>query len=449
MPDRYQQLVNTPVGRQLAGTVGLPVPAPLRRYRPGDPVVRGPVAVGGSPDGALREPIVRVLEEVGAPVRADVGDDPGERLAALVFDASGIADTTGLRAVYGFLHPLVRHLDRSGRLVVVGRPPAGAGDARAATAQRALEGFVRSAGKEMRRGSTANLLQVADGAEGTIASTVRFLLSGRSAYVSGQVLTVQATGEEAVEPDDWDRPLDGRTAVVTGAAQGIGERIAEVLARDGAHVVCLDIPAKGGQLTAVANRVEGTSLQLDITAEDAPRRLADHLRERHGGIDVVVHNAGITRDRSLVGMSADEWDAVIAVNIASQERLNDVLLGEDVLRRHGRVVSISSVSGIAGNRGQTNYAASKAAIIGMVEALAPALAERGATINAVAPGFIESEMTGEMPIGVREVGRRMNSLNQGGLPVDVAETVAWLANPATTGVNGATVRVCGQSLLGA
>ncbi len=114
-----------------------------------------------------------------------------------------------------------------------------------------------------------------------------------------------------------------------------------------------------------------------------------------------------------------------------------------------RVVCVSSQSGIAGNRGQANYAASKAGVIGMVRAWAPTFAERGATINAVAPGFIVTEMTAKMPVGTREVGARLNSLQQGGLPVDVAETIAWLPQPASAGVNGQTVRVCGQSLLGA
>ena len=110
---------------------------------------------------------------------------------------------------------------------------------------------------------------------------------------------------------------------------------------------------------------------------------------------------------------------------------------------------MSSISGIAGNAGQTNYATSKAGVIGMVQALAPELRERGVTINAVAPGFIETQMTAAMPIATREAGRRMNSMAQGGLPIDVAETIAWYASPGSAGVTGNVVRVCGQSLLGA
>jgi 3-oxoacyl-[acyl-carrier protein] reductase len=200
----------------------------------------------------------------------------------------------------------------------------------------------------------------------------------------------------------------------------------------------------------VANEIGGTALQLDITAPDAAQRLIAHLKQRHGGVDVVVHNAGITRDKLLVNMDADRWNSVMAVNLQAQLDITQALLDDDgVLRPGTRIVCVSSQSGISGNRGQTNYSASKAGIIGMVRAWAPAFAERGATINAVAPGFIVTEMTARMPFGTREVGARLNSMQQGGLPVDVAETIAWLSQPGSAGVNGQVVRVCGQSLIGA
>jgi 3-oxoacyl-[acyl-carrier protein] reductase len=467
MSDRYTSFVNSGPGSFLSSRLGLPQPARLRRHEPGDPVLHGPALLGGAPGGRLATPAARVLRSVGAeayvPGDAHLRDaveaagpgtpafdpnvDESRRFAAIVYDASGIEDPDQLRLAYEFFHPVIRRLQPSGRLVVLATPPEMAETPLHAVAQRALEGFVRSAGKEAGNGSTANLVYVAPGAEDGIEATLRFLLSGRSAYVSGQPLRIGAGPAPA--PADWDKPLAGKVAVVTGASRGIGEAIAEVLARDGAHVVCLDIPAQGEALTAVANRIEGSTLQLDVTAPDAPRKFADHLRERHGGVDVVVHNAGVTRDKTLGRMSEDQWNLVLDINLSSQARINDVLLSEDVLRPDGRIVTVSSVSGIAGNRGQTNYATSKAGVIGLVDALAPVVAGRPATINAVAPGFIETQMTAAMPVTVREGGRRLNSLSQGGLPVDVAETIAWLASPGSGGVNGNTVRVCGQALIGA
>jgi 3-oxoacyl-[acyl-carrier protein] reductase len=466
--DRYTSFVNSAPGSFLSKQLGLPQPSRLRRHEPGDPVLHGPALIGGAPGGRLATAAAGVLRSIGASVSVPSGEhlrpaaeaagpgtaafdpavDESRRFAAIVYDASGIEDTDGLKQAYDFFHPVIRRLQTSGRLVVLATPPELAETPLHAVAQRALEGFVRSAGKEVgASGSTANLVYVAPEAEGGIESTLRFLLSGRSAYVSGQPLRVGAGTAPA--PADWERPLAGKVAVVTGASRGIGESIAEVLARDGAHVVCLDIPAQGEALAAVANRIEGSALQLDVIAADAPRRLADHLRERHGGVDVVVHNAGVTRDKTLGRMSDDQWNLVLDINLSSQARINDVLLGEDVLRPGGRIVTVSSVSGIAGNRGQVNYATSKAGVIGLVDALAPVVAPRPATINAVAPGFIETQMTAAMPVTVREGGRRLNSLSQGGLPVDVAETIAWLASPGSGGVNGNVVRVCGQALIGA
>jgi 3-oxoacyl-[acyl-carrier protein] reductase len=240
-------------------------------------------------------------------------------------------------------------------------------------------------------------------------------------------------------------------AVVTGAARGIGADIARTLARDGATVVCVDVPSAGAALAAVANSIGGTALQADVTAPDAGRRILDHARTRHGGLDVVVHNAGITRDKLLANTDADRWASVVDVNLGSILRMNESLLGKDGLREGGHVVLVSSIAGIAGNRGQSNYAASKAGVIGLVDAYASdrGLRRRGITTNAVAPGFIETEMTARIPFATRELGRRLNSLSQGGLPVDVAETIAYFASDAQSAVNGNVVRVCGQSLLGA
>ncbi|MEV0808940.1 3-oxoacyl-ACP reductase [Micromonospora sp. NPDC050200] len=451
MTDRYASFVQSGAGRALVKRLGLPDPPRLRRHTPGDPLVPGPVLLGAATGGRLAEPVGKILTAAGVELRDPAAVDGSARFGALVYDATGITDSTGLRQLYDFFHPQARSVLPSGRVVVLGTPPAECGSAREATAQRALEGLTRSIGKEFGRGVTAQLVYVTrDGDAGTLTSlesTLRFLLSGRSAYVSGQVVRIGAGTAEP--PADWDRPLDGQVVLVTGAARGIGAALARVLARDGARVVALDIAAAGDELAEVANEIRGTAVQLDLTTADAPTRLAEHLAGRHGRVDVVVHNAGITRDRTLGRMDADRWDSVLDVNLSSQERINDVLLERDLIPAGGRIVSVSSIAGIAGNRGQTNYATSKAGVIGLVESLAPALCGRGISVNAVAPGFIETRLTARVPLVLREAGRRMNSMSQGGLPVDVAEAIGWLAWPASGAVSGNVVRVCGQSLLGA
>jgi 3-oxoacyl-[acyl-carrier protein] reductase len=457
--DRYAQIANAPVVGSFVKTAGLPVPVELERHSPGDPVIRGRVLLGAAPGGRLTGSVARVLASAGAAPATELRDDlrgaaadagldaavwnpetaeEDDSFKALVFDATGIGSTGDLHELRAFFGPTIRRIERSGRVIVLGTPPADCAAASEAIAQRALEGFTRSVAKEVRRGATGQLVLVEPGAEDAIESTLRFLLSPRSAYVSGQVVRV-GRGESPPVPD-WERPHDGRVALVTGASRGIGAAIASVLGRDGAHVVGLDVPGAG----------EGMELALDVTDPEAPRTIASHLAREHGGADVIVHSAGITRDKTLGRMDKERWDSVIDVNLRAPERITAALLEHDgALKDAARIVCVSSISGIAGNAGQTNYATSKAGVIGLVQTLAGTAAERGATVNAVAPGFIETEMTARMPLAAREVGRRMNSLSQGGLPVDVAETIGWLASPASGGVNGNVVRVCGQSLLGA
>ncbi|MFM9369228.1 3-oxoacyl-ACP reductase [Streptomyces sp. Da 82-17] len=446
MADRYLNFTGTAPGRFLTSRLGLPQPAPLRRWSAEHPALDGPLLQLTAGTSTLKG-LDEVLSRTGLTTATTTTG--AERPAAVVLDATGVADVDGLAEVHAALHPVVRSVASGGRIVVLGAEPS-AEDHHQAAVQQGLEGFVRSLGKEAGRGRTVTLVRLVRTESAAAAeSTLRFLLSPKSAYVSGQVVEVT---DAAVEPGavDRERPLAGRTALVTGAARGIGASVAETLARDGAHVVALDVPSAEDELTRLAERLGGTALPLDITADDAGERIAAAVSGDLGGLDVLVHNAGITRDRKLANMPAERWSPVLEVNLAAVLRTTDALLAAGALNRNGRIVATASIAGIAGNVGQTNYAASKAGIIGLVRSLAPrALAEHGVTVNAVAPGFIETKMTAAVPLFIREAGRRMNSLAQGGLPVDVAETTAWFADPGSGGVNGQVVRVCGQSLLGA
>ena len=444
MSDKYQSFTQSPLGKILVKNLGLPAPTPLERYTAGDPLVDGTVVVGGT--GRLAESLPGLLDTVGIASTAVTED--GQKYKGLVFDATGLTSADQLVALQQFFTPLMRSLASCPRVVVIGTPPEQCtGSER--VAQRALEGFTRSLGKEIGRGGTSQLVYVAEGAEAAATSTLAFLLSPKSAYVSGQVVRIGATGTtKAAAVADWQQPLAGKVALVTGASRGIGEQIARVLHRDGATVVGVDVPQAANELQSLMKELDGDWLTLDITAKDAPQRIAHHLSTKHGGVDVVVHNAGITRDKKLANMGEDRWESVIAVNLTAPERITRELLEQKVVNKGGSIVGVASIAGIAGNVGQTNYAASKAGVIGFVDSLKDELKD-GITINAVAPGFIITAMTAAVPLATREVGQRLNAMSQGGLPVDVAETIAWFASPGSTAVNGNVVRVCGQMMLGA
>ncbi|WP_166269512.1 3-oxoacyl-ACP reductase [Marinobacter caseinilyticus] len=468
MSDLYLKLVNTSIGKSAAQSLGLPSPLPLKRWKRSDqPFIEGNVLIGAASGGKALSAVANIVntsaamlhhasnqdslkESANAGPKAkplDITTAIGESFTALIFDGTGIKDAYGLRAVYDFFHPTIRKLANCGRVLVIGRDPESCRSPAQAAAQKALEGFVRSVGKEVgKKGATANLLWLAPGSESHLESSVRFFLSPRSAYVSGQVVRISKKAGKAGASSPT-APLAGKVALVTGASRGIGESIADTLARDGATVIALDVPAAMEQLQAVATRIKGKTLACDITDAKAPDLIADFVRTHFDGLDLIIHNAGITRDKTLGNMPDHFWDLTIAVNLAAEEAINEALLSQELLRPNGRIVCVSSISGIAGNFGQTNYSTSKCGVIGYVEALARQL-KNSITINAVAPGFIETQMTAAMPMTLREAGRRMNSLSQGGLPVDVAETIAWYCNPASTGVNGNTVRVCGQSFIG-
>jgi len=469
MTDSYLNFANSAIGAKLTQALGLPKPIVLERYKPDAPVIKGAVLLGGGGAPQMLPALARALKSMNAqtlahaqlpqwtPIANAAGlltgrwgleGAPGEKLKALLFDASGMDESSQSDALYHFFHDTARSLLPCGRVVIIGRPPESCQSARKATMQRALEGLSRSLAKELKKAITVQLVYVAEGAEDHVESTLRFLLSPRSAYVSAQVIRVALPVGTSAAPADWKQPLAGKKILVTGASRGIGASIAEVMAREGASVICLDVPQAQEGLDAIAAKVGGTALALDIGAADAPQQLVAAALAQ-GGWDVVVHNAGITRDKTIANMKEHFWLMVVNVNLSAQERINDALIAAGALQSGARIVCVSSISGIAGNLGQTNYALSKAGVIGMVQSTAPLLAANGVTINAVAPGFIETQMTAAIPFALREAGRRMNAMSQGGLPQDVAEAIAWFASPASSGLTGNLVRVCGQSLIGA
>lgn len=441
MTDTYTQFVNSGFGRSLAKQLGLPAPVPLRRHTKDGPLCDGPVAVIG--EGEHVSDIVQLLLDHGIDTSTDA-----ETYGGVVFDMSDARSPRDLAHMRENGADIVKRLGRNARIVVVGTDPDLLDAPAEVATQRALDGFVRSLAKELRSGATANLVYApVEHNRPAVRNSVEFFLSGRSAFVDGQHVRLdENTPGVNLSADE---PLAGKVAVVTGAARGIGAAIVEVLARDGATVVGVDVPAAQDALAKVVNRARGTSLALDVTAPDAGERILQHCHKRHGGFDIVVHNAGITRDKLFVNMSAEKWDQVMAVNLESILQLNEVFLGDEGLGTDGRVICLSSQSGFAGNRGQTNYSATKAGVIGLVDTTADIVADRGITVNAVAPGLIETEMTGRMPFATREVARRLSSLQQGGDPVDVAEAIAWLAQPASGAITGQTLRVCGQNFIGA
>lgn len=456
MSDRYGELVQSSIGRKVAKNLGLPMPIKLDRYELGQPVVRGEVALGLSlgDDSSVRDELARILAGHDAKVSCNQADiftakagslserltDENARFKVAIFDATNIRTAAELKQAYEFFHAIARSIKSSGRVIVIARPECCTGtDIGFAMAQRALLGFVKSIGKEFKKGITAQVLYVQKGAESELAHTLNFFMSAKSAYVSGQAVVIKKSAQATSDT------LAGKKVLVTGASRGIGKAIAQVLARDGAKVYCLDVPQALADLQAVAGEIGGFALPLDITDPDA----GSQIIKACGVLDGVVHNAGVTRDKTLAKMSDEQWDLVMNINLAAIANINAHLLDANGLSDAARIVCVSSISGIAGNLGQTNYAMSKAGVIGLVEATAKLFADSARTINAVAPGFIETKMTGQIPFAIREAGRRMNSMSQGGEPVDVAETITWMIAPQAGGINGNIVRVCGQSLLGA
>lgn len=453
MTDRLLNLAQQPAARKILQNIGLPTPVALKRAKGAyadKPLAGEKALTGAAGKGYASATVGKALQAAGAETVGSVGAlGEEDKLDAVVFDATAVASAKDLRAVYDFFNPLMGRIGKNARVVVITGLPEKGKDSAQSAAFRALEGFTKSLAKEIgKRGATANLFYLEKGAEDRLAMPLRFFLSGHSAYVDGQPVRITKTAKAPAETP-LTGTLSGKVALVTGAARGIGAATAKRLAAEGAQVIGLDIPADEQALNETMASINGIGFPADVTDDATPKKIADFVLDQFGGIDIVVHNAGVTRDKTLAKMPEHHWDMVLGINLDAILKIDAALQAADAVREGGRIVCLSSIGGIAGNVGQTNYGATKSALIGYVAAEGPKHAAKGITVNAVAPGFIETRMTAEMPFTIREAGRRMNSMSQGGLPEDVAELICFLATPGAYGVTGNTVRVCGQSLVGA
>jgi len=236
----------------------------------------------------------------------------------------------------------------------------------------------------------------------------------------------------------------GQVAVVTGAARGIGRSIAERLGRAGATVVCTDVmdPAETvASITDAGGQADG--MVFDVTDGQATAEAVAAIHSGHARLDILVNNAGITRDQLIIRMKAEDWRRVLEINLDGVFNITQPTAKLMVRQRFGRIVNVASIVGLMGNAGQTNYAASKAGLIGFTKSLARELGARNVTVNAVAPGFIETPMTDKLTDEQREALLGNVAIPRLGVPEDVAEAVAFLAGPTASYITGVVLNVSG------
>ncbi len=249
--------------------------------------------------------------------------------------------------------------------------------------------------------------------------------------------------------------LKDRVALITGSSQGIGRAIAEELARRGAHIVVNHYPseadaARASEVVEAIEAAGGTAaaIQADVSQHDQAEQLVSKAIDTYGKLDILVNNAGITRDKLIMMMSEADWDAVLQTNLKGVFNCSKAAVKNMVRNRYGRIVNISSVSGIAGNAGQTNYSASKAGVIGFTKALAREVAARNITVNAVAPGFIPTDLTQDIPQNLKDASLDMIPLKRWGKPEEIAYAVAFLASDEAAYITGQVLSVDGGMIMG-
>ena len=361
----------------------------------------------------------------------------------LVVDGRNVSNATALKLIFNQLQEGVKSIKANGKVLIYSVQPELLEDVHHSTYQRALEGISRSLAKELGgRGTTVNLVKLQPNVDLNNYETVEeFFTSGRSAFITGQAVVANDATKSG-------RELSEKICVVTGGAGGIGSATVKRLASEGATVVIADMPQMEERAKSMLSD-KVSFLGADLTDEAARKNLLETIKEKHGRIDVLVNNAGITRDKTLKNMPEHYWDSLIAINLTAVINLTEDALAMGLIPEGGRIISTSSISGIAGNFGQTNYTATKAALIGYSASKSKELKAKGITINAIAPGYIETDIVKTMPLTTRIFAERLTSLAQAGKPEDIAEAMAFLAHPGAESINGQVLRVCGGSFLGA
>ncbi len=461
-----KQTFGSGIRQKLLQTIGVPTPDELKRaphpWQKSDLMSKRTILRIG-PSGLLAEVLPGAITDLNAPFDLSFNASGGA-YETLIYDATGFASVKDLQDLFEGCRLHLQHLSKHARIVIIARDPEYTTDPLAKAVQQGVEGFMRTLSKEIgKKGSTANLLYMAPAlldypsvAKRHLVPMLHFLLSERSAYVNAQPLRLSAhvPMPKAVP---LHQPLKGKVALVTGGARGIGAAVTKTLAREGADVVVVDLPSNKEYAEALTAPINGRCILMDITQPDAAERLRSYFTSPSDkavnsepiGIDIIVHNAGVALDKTIKKMSNEQWQVSLAVNLAAILQINEQLL--PILNNEGRVITLSSISGLGGNFGQANYTTAKAALIGLSAALGkqPELLDRAISFNAVAPGFIETRMTSKMPRMSKEVGQRMNNLSQAGQPIDVAELITFLCSPGAASISGQTVRVCGGNWLGA
>jgi len=248
-----------------------------------------------------------------------------------------------------------------------------------------------------------------------------------------------------------DQPLQGKVAIVTGAARGIGKAIATLLAQRGAAVVIADVRAELAEATAqeiAANTGQkAMAVAVDVSSAESARQMVERALSEFGKVDILVNNAGITRDNLMMRMEEADFEAVIDINLKGVWNCCKAAIRPMMKQRYGRIVNISSVSGLAGQAGQTNYSASKAGVVGLTKALAREVGSRSITVNAVAPGFIPTALTQDLPAELKEASLKMIPLGRWGTPEEIAYAVAFLASDEAAYITGHVLSVDGGMVM--